>query len=305
MYTLLSNRIKNKSGEPEVYVYNEFSPVFRNQVFYILEDVLDPYTEYDNNCWELFGKWYCREKGLKKLGYHGCGKSDIEEYFESCNNNDFLDVLDFLFHLIDKYLRKIKPKYKPTYDSNKVIDQAITELNYRFKSHNLGYEFVNSQIIIIEDTLLHDETVKPALRLLFEEDFEGAEDEIRNAFKNRSKNDNKNAILEAEKAFESTLKTICDKIGYNYNKNKSTAKGLIEVLEKNNFYPKYMQAHLTALRTTLETGLPVVRNKLAGHGQGEEIKVISDEFADYALHLAATNISFLVGLYKSKKKKSY
>ena len=49
---------------------------------------------------------------------------------------------------------------------------------------------------------------------MFEEGFEGAEDEIRNAYERRRKGDNKNAILEAGKAFESTMKIICDKQGY-------------------------------------------------------------------------------------------
>lgn len=49
------------------------------------------------------------------------------------------------------------------------------------------------------------------------------------------------------------------------------------------------------LRTTLETGIPVVRNKKAGHGQGSTVEPISDEFAKCALNLAATNIVLLVG----------
>lgn len=63
-----------------------------------------------------------------------------------------------------------------------------------------------------------------------------------------------------------------------------------------------MNAHLTSVRTTLETGLPVVRNKVAGHGQGNQIIIIPDEYTDYALHLAAANILFLVRLYRNKKQ---
>lgn len=40
MYELLSKRIKNADGELEVFTYNSFPQAFRNQVFYILEDVL-------------------------------------------------------------------------------------------------------------------------------------------------------------------------------------------------------------------------------------------------------------------------
>ena len=144
--------------------------------------------------------------------------------------------------------------------------------------------------------------MKPTLKLLFEEGFEGAEDEIRNVYERRRKGDNKNAILEAGKAFESTMKIICDKQGYAYDKNKDTVQKLITILENNGFYPSYKNAHLTSIRTTLETGLPVVRNKVAGHGQGNQIITIPDEYTDYALHLAATNILFLVRLYRNKKQ---
>lgn len=54
------NRIKKyiqegeADGEPEVFTYNSFPQAFRNQVFYILEDVLEPYSKYDENLWNVF-----------------------------------------------------------------------------------------------------------------------------------------------------------------------------------------------------------------------------------------------------------
>lgn len=306
MYELLSKRIKNADGEPEVFLYNSFPQTFRNQVFYILEDVLDPYTTYDESLWDILEKNFCREKGLKGMRYDkplkGYGKSSIEGYFRDSDDVDFLDAIDYFFYIIDKKLRTLKPEYKYDYDADAAVNDAIVELNYRFKQHNLGYEFISSQIIPIDSTLMHETAVKPALKLLFEEGFEGAEDEIRKAYEKRRKGDNKNAILEAGKAFESTMKIICDKQGYIYDKDKDTAQKLISILQDNGFYPSYMNAHLTSIRTTLETGLPVVRNKVSGHGQGNQIITISDEYTDYALHLAATNILFLVRLYRNKKQ---
>lgn len=183
------------------------------------------------------------------------------------------------------------------YKSSREIDEAIIELNYRFKQHNLGYEFVNGEIIRIDNTFIHKEIIKPALKLLYDEKFIGAEEEFRKAFESKRNGDNKNAILEAGKAFESTMKIICDKRGYAYNTTKDTAKTLIQILEKNNFFPTYMSGHLRGVITTLETGLPVVRNKNSGHGQGNNIISISDEIAEYALNLAASNIVLLVKLY--------
>ena len=67
MYELLSKRIKNADGEPEVFIYNSFPSAFRNQVFYILEDVLEPYSTYDENLWDIFEENFCREKGKHRL----------------------------------------------------------------------------------------------------------------------------------------------------------------------------------------------------------------------------------------------
>ena len=63
MYKLYSERIKNKDGEPEVYIYDEFPMAFRNQVFYIMEDVLDD-IEWVCYYWEDLYNDFCREKGM-------------------------------------------------------------------------------------------------------------------------------------------------------------------------------------------------------------------------------------------------
>ena len=67
LYKLYSERIRNRDGEPEVYVYDEFPETFRNQVFYIMEDLLDNlrYVDYG---WNDLHDEFCREKGLKLLG---------------------------------------------------------------------------------------------------------------------------------------------------------------------------------------------------------------------------------------------
>lgn len=275
MYKLFLERIRNRDGEPEVYIYDEFPEAFRNQVFYIMADVLDQYEGYGGGLWGYMHDTFSREKGLKKLGRHdqGLERYNVETYTNVSSQEDFLDLVDYMFHLFDVGCRDIHPQYNYDLDTNALVDKAVEELNYRFKQHNLGYEFVNGEIIRIDNKMIHQEIVKPALRLLYEEGLDGAEDEFRKAFEYRRKGDNKNAILVAGKSFESTMKTICDKKNYTYDKAKDTA----------------------------ETGLPVVRNKTSGHGQGSTIEQISDEFAEYALNLAATNIVLLVGIYKRGK----
>lgn len=45
-----------------------------------------------------------------------------------------------------------------------------------------------------------------------------------------------------------------------------------------------------------------MQSKKAGHGHGSTVESVSDEFAEYALNLAATNIVLLVGIYKREEK---
>lgn len=186
-----------------------------------MSDVFDKYSDFRQSIWDMIHDRFAREKGLKQLGQYeangiGYGKPNIELYILNTNVEDALDLLDFSFHIMDVSLRELQPNQPDFGGTDALISHAIEELNYRFNQHNLGYEFVNGNIIRIDHKLLHQEVIKPALRLLYEEGFEGAEEEFRNAFEKRKKGDNRNAIIEAGRAFESTIKTICDKKGYIY-----------------------------------------------------------------------------------------
>ena len=302
MYTLYSKRMKNASGEPEVYIYDTFPQAFRNQFFYVIEELFD-YLENNglSGVWSFIHDSFARELGVKSLGYPGYSeRNQIERFAEKAEDTDFLDFLEYVFSRLSQ-TRDVSIGYVSPDEVNKQITSAFVEMNFRFKQHNLGYEFVKDVLIRKDNEHLHQNTVKPALRLLYENGFQGAEQEFLDAFEHRRKGENKDAILDALKAFESTMKAICDGMGYSYDPAKSTAKELIGILENNAFYPAYMNNHMTSLRTSLESGLPTMRNKNAGHGQGAAVVNVSDEFAEYALNLAATNIVLLTKIYAAKK----
>ncbi|EBH3330230.1 hypothetical protein EHS80_24535, partial [Salmonella enterica subsp. enterica serovar Kentucky] len=68
-----------------------------------------------------------------------------------------------------------------------------------------------------------------------------------------------------------------------------------------NLIPAYLQSQFTSLKTMLETGIPTIRNKNAGHGQGADIKEVPEELVSYMLHLTATNLLFLLKCEKNIK----
>lgn len=301
MIKLYSERAKSSQAAPDVYNYDFFPKEFRNQCHFILSDIANAIESLPKyRCyWTLVYNVFIREKGFKYLTnpLH-IEAEQCESYMSSSDEFDFLDFLDLAFQITQHIYNENASEFSMVLST---IPNSLEELNYRFRQHNLGYELVNGEIIRMDNKVLHQEVVKPALQLLTDEIFSGAEQEFRKAYEYYRKNDNKNAILEAGKAFESTMKTICDELSYPYNPAKDTASKLISILDKNNFFPSYLSNHLSGIKTTLETGLPVVRNKNAGHGQGSVVQTVPIEYTEYALNLAATNIVFLVKLYQSQK----
>jgi hypothetical protein len=87
------------------------------------------------------------------------------------------------------------------------------------------------------------------------------------------------------------MKTICDLKGWPYNAG-DTAKALIDTCMAKGLFPTFMQSHVGNLRAVLESGVPTVRNKLGGHGQGALVTTVSESTARFALHLTAANILF-------------
>ena len=113
--------------------------------------------------------------------------------------------------------------------------------------------------------------------------FQRASDEFLSGHNHYRKGKYKEAINDALKSFESTMKTICEKKSWDYK--KATGAGdLIDIMFKKKLVPDFMKDHLENLVKTLKKGLPTVRNKVSGHGQGEAITDVPCSLAQYALN---------------------
>lgn len=311
---LYSQRLKENNPQQSL-VYDSIPQEFIQQYFYIVEDFFNtlpkPLSER-HRYWEILCRKYCLEKGIPLLGEDSeCYYDELMLYLKSSEVyvEDILDIIELTFseYIIGSFVwDTITGRFYPPdelqdtlYETNKKI--AILNLNARFRQHNLGYELVNGQIIRKDSELLVQETITPAFSLLQDKRFKSAEDEMQKAFRFRRDGENAEAILNAAKAFESTMAIICNELQYTIKGTKRSAGVYLTALRDNGFYPSYLNDHLTHICNTLDKGLPCVRNEHGGHGAGTASTYISDAFADYALHLAATNIVFLVALFNEKK----
>lgn len=303
-YETYSKRLRKheRARQPDAYQYDDLPKPLRIQIIHIWNSAIGPAvlrtsgrtTSGPRPVWELIHDQVARELGIFYLGDspHPDPKQRCERFLLNASTNDALDIIELSFRVI-QMLPQIMDQSALRAFTSQVADDAVTELNNRFKEHSVGYQFEGGEIVRVDSQYVHAEAVKPAIALLNTADFEGASDEFLKAHEHYRNGRNGEAISEALKAFESTMKIICDKNGWSYP-GGATAKTLIKIVLDNELIPKYMETHLAGLRNTFEAGLPTVRNKNSGHGQGILRRELPDYLAGYALHLAATNIVFFI-----------
>ena len=304
IYELYSKRKQRAElgEEAEVYQYTNLPARLRTQIRQILTSAIGRFYHYrghemqDVNCnnvaWRDIANILRREMGVDTLAEAATPYDEIMALIQSANTDDALSVIELCGRWIDRVMSKVKSYELDKFGASQKADEAIEELNYRFRDAGVGYEYASGEIIRIDSRFLHTEVVKVALTILRDPRFKGAEEEFLDAYGHYRKGDAKDAITGANRAFESTMKAICKLKGWSYDE-KARASDLIKILKANRLFPDYLDAAFDQLLATLASGLPQVRNNAGGHGQGAAPRSTPDYVAAYTLHLAATNIVFL------------
>ena len=281
-----------------MYQYTDIPHALRVQIFHIWKSAFGRSVNQNvSNLFQEINDLLCREYGVFELTtQHDYIFNKVKDFMlQSKETDKVLDVVEITFRCIDFIVRKQPYDY-----GSQKPDEAIAELNARFREHGVGFQYESGHIIRVDSQIIHTEVVKPALQLLSTSDFEGANQEFLSAHEHYRYRKYKECLNDCLKAFESTMKSICSKRKWQH-KTTDTAKSLLDVLFKEGLIPAFMQSHFSGLRSTLEGGVPTVRNKLGGHGQGITHVEVPDYVAAYALHLTATNVLFLVQAEKELK----
>jgi hypothetical protein len=296
VYDIYSKRQKRLRGEfPDVYQYVDIPQPLRVQIVYIINDVIAEPVDLEliKSFSEIYSRLY-REYG--KLTQSIVGKDIINLFMLNTKETEHvLDFIELSFKLIDATYRNRIAFVK---NSKITADEAIEELNLRFREHGVGYQYESGKIIRVDSQIIHAEAVKPVLHLLSDSRFQGANEEFLEAHEHYRHGRYQECLVNCLKAFESTMKTICDTQGWNYQPG-DPAKKLINVCFQNNLIPIYLQDQFSSLRQNLESGIPTVRNKNGGYGQGSQPVTVPEYFAAYQLHMTASTILFLLEAEKA------
>jgi len=299
------NEASTQTG-PDGPIYDHIPERVRVQIMYIWQSSIGRYvppSRYhgsprkrgNNRAWQALHDFVRREKGLLQLSKsprnprHDC----IEYLLNEPNVDNVLDIVELSCLTILK-LRNIDRHYTKQAGITQSADDAISELNTRFKQANLGYQFESGQIIKTDNFAMHETVVKPTLLLLTDRNFSGVNNEFLAALKHHRAGNHRDAITAANSALESTLKTICKIRHWQYHETDTLGR-LLKIVRREGLFPDYMGKPFEQLIATLQSGLTPIRNReSSSHGQGTEVKSPPEHVTEYALNLCATQIMLLI-----------
>jgi hypothetical protein len=310
---LFSKRKRSAANPPSTHQY-ELPIEFRNQVIHIWTQSIGyseaPFVEQPAHYYEeelqaiqqihhvynLIYRDLCEEYGVLSLPESEQAKGPCQAlrlFIQGAQTDRALDAIELSFRLMPSLQQRLRNTglVRTSIDA----EEAIEKLNSRFREHAIGYRFEQGRVIRIDSEFLQTDAVEPALRLLRNGAFEGALEEFLVAHKHyrQGADHYDDCLTNCGKSLESTLKTICDRRKWSY-KAGDTASKLLELVFSKGLIPNYLQSHFSALRTTLDSGVPTIRNREGGHGSGEKPNAVPEYLAAYQLHLTASAILFLI-----------
>lgn len=290
IFSKRQNKANNKL--PETTLHDVLPDKLRTQIVYILMDTLgrpNKFREIDK-IYQQIKEIICREHGIfNLLDYQPSVVNEICNSITGLEIDMVLDIIEISFrasqHLDETWYR---PQYA-TLNSNDAID----ELNERFKENAVGYRFEGGQLIRVDSTIEYQEVTKPTIFLLHNDvRFKPSCDEYMKAHEHYKNGLNKECMNSCLKSFESTMKIICDIKSWKYTPKDGATK-LIQICFDNQLIPIYLQSEFSALRSVLESGIPTIRNQVSAHG-GTSNNIADSKLSRYVLNLTGANIIYLI-----------
>jgi len=296
---------KRNRSQPDTFRYDIPHEV-RSRILHAIQQIADGYMstfQFGAMLDDVGKKLLVEYGGLRYPGYEAARTSNdpVIEHFFCCNDEQALDFIEFCFVAF----------HNPG-------QQGVDAINGIFRDSAIGFELTpyvetttdkpgnlfgrpcgnlvevqHPKVIKRESEFLHSETTQPVLAILSDARYQGANIEFLTAHEHFRHGRFKETLNECLKAFESTMKIICHQKSWPYDQ-QDTARKLVSVCLDHGLVPTFSQQQLTSLRTLLESGVPTVRNKKSGHGQGVAVAEVPSHLARYALHLTGATILLLV-----------
>lgn len=219
------------------------------------------------------------------------------EHFFRCDDDQVLDFVELCFRSfrdgpgkagiepINAVLREDGIGYELSPWVETEIEDSGSRVERIFGGKRI--EITYPIFVRVNDRFVHEEIVTPCLQVLASKHFTVANRELLKAHGAIRVGDYAAAITACGAAFESTLKTICERKKWQYDKNRDTCANLIEVCRKNALFPEFYVEALKFVGT--------IRNRLGdAHGKGPGPDYEPQRMhAEHMLNLTSSHILFL------------
>jgi hypothetical protein len=213
-------------------------------------------------------------------------KTELQQFIETTYPSKVLDVVEIYYYVMNQAdIDLFDKKEKVTKTVNKAFeDERISWRLSEGKFYQIDYDF-----------FIRDVTEK-TYSILKEKGFEGACDEYTQAKKDFKEHNYKSSILNSCKSMESILKTILDI-------DEGNASYLLSKLKDSRFIEDLAEEYRGGFTSQVLMAVPFLRNKLGGHGQGNDRISVSVEYAELALNLSSSIILFLLQKHSLEEHK--
>ena len=308
-------RRQQRSGQPEIYVYDNAPAQLRHQIKVAFAEGMGTYNLTDRyglndyapddtvayDCWKEIDR-ACRKEVFPYLRYVDDYDHFMDRVSAAIDGIDEIEEWIGVVEICCKIMSSLIDQQRIPVNStvSDPAEEALAEINRRFDQHKVGYQFENGWIIRKDSELVHAEIIKPALALLTAAEFVKANEDFMTAHMHYRAGKFKDAATAANRAFESMLKAICDLENWTYCSG-DRASELVTLANTKGLFTHDFDKGFTAYVAMMKTGLPTVRNNAGGHGEGIAATAVTAAIARYAISLTASNLVFLGDSYTALK----
>lgn len=193
-----------------------------------------------------------------------------------------------LFDLVELQYKELSD------DAENGKDGFRDEINKVFREHSIPWLLVDGRLVKIDPKQFEQDLKLKALdRMEALKDanplYQGAYDELRKAIDFLGRGDYAEAVINAEKSYESVLKVI---LGSEFE--TEAANGLTMCLLDTGKLALPEGLKPEAFQSNILMSLPIIRNKAAAHGSGTTGREISAPMANLAVNLACALDTYLI-----------
>jgi AbiJ N-terminal domain 4 len=204
----------------EQFIYDSIPEGCRLQIKYIVNDFFDHnhIAEFcDENIWPSIREGLKRLHQTKSLYHEALHKTfggyinpsaEVLGYLEEEQDfNKTMDTIEVICRVVTNIEKMVSGS---GYQILVRPEHAIINLNVCLSNNCIGYKFEGNMLIRIDNELLYSNITKNVIVLLSNPDYFNINTEYMPALRHYRVSDYEDCIVNCKKAFESTMKVICE-----------------------------------------------------------------------------------------------